>query len=592
MIKVAIISFVIGTIATLDSISTVSAERTSNPSNIFGNTDTPEDMQRMRAPQLGAAQPTSLNSTLTSEFSEKERDQIRKSGPWLSDFRLSHNAQVLIRAIQDARVHGLNPENYHLAQIISWVDLLTHLDQTRLDSPHQQDSDWYRTASALKFQLNALLDSSFIDLAEHLGQGVVDGRKLQNRLFRDAPNVNAFNMLVSISNAELNVSDALASVTQSHPDYQRLTWILRDLLTEQATDIARTRVASENDAQPIATTSDKQQIRERLLEAGDLSLKAYMAANADAELLKSLRAFQSRNGIEQSSFADVATRAALNRSVYEEIEAVAINLERWRWLPRDLGSRHIFVNIPNYRVNLMDSGKTELSMAAVVGKYQHQTPSFSRDMSYMEFNPTWTVPVSITNKELIPKERRRPGYLVSRDFDFLKRVGNQLVKVPARSVTKEELNMARFPYTLRQRGGPINALGRMKFMMPNPYAIYLHDTQAKKHFTLNDRAYSHGCIRLSDPDTLALHLMLGDDYSQQQIDQAFRSKKTHRVRFRKPIPTHLVYLTTWVSEDGALQSRPDIYRQDDKLVRALRASDKLLTEAMPDERLSVASIGY
>ena len=544
----------------------------------------------MRTPQLGAAHAVSLSSTLTSEFSDKERDQIRKSGPWLSDFGLSQNAQVLIRAIQDARVHGLNPENYHLAQILSWVDLLSHMGQTRLDSPRQQDDDWYLTASALKFQLNALLDGSFINLAEHLGHGVVDGRKLQKGLFRDAPDVNAFNMLVSISNAELSVSDALASVTQSHPDYQRLTWMLRDLLTEQATDIARTRVASENDAQPIATTSDKQRIRERLLEAGDLSLKAYMAANADAELLKALRAFQSRNGIEESSFADEATRTALNRSVYDEIEAVAISLERWRWLPRDLGSRHIFVNIPNYRVNLIDSGKTELSMAAVVGKYQHQTPSFTREMSYMEFNPTWTVPVSITNKELIPKERRKPGYLVSRDFDFLKRVGNQLVKVPASSVTREELNMARFPYTLRQRGGPINALGRMKFMMPNPYAIYLHDTQAKKHFTLNDRAYSHGCIRLSDPDALALHLMLADDYSLQEVDQALRSKKTHRVRFRHPIPTHLVYLTTWVSEEGALQFRPDIYRHNDKLVRAMKASDKLLTEAMPDARLSVASL--
>ena len=593
MIKVAIISLVAGCIATLGSTSTVSAEGSRNPSHIYGHyRGESEDIRRMRAPQLGAAHAVSLSSTLTSEFSDKERDQIRKSGPWLSDFGLSQNAQVLIRAIQDARVHGLNPENYHLAQILSWVDLLSHMDQMRLNSPRQQDGDWYRTASALKFQLNALLDGSFINLAEHLGHGVVDGRKLQKGLFRDVPDVNAFNMLVSISNAELSVSDALASVTQSHPDYQRLTWMLRDLLTEQATDIARTRVSSDNDAQPIATTSDKQRIRERLLEAGDLSLDAYMAANADAELLKALRVFQSRNGIEQSSFADEATRAAMNRSVYDDIEAVAISLERWRWLPRDLGSRHIFVNIPNYRVNLMEGGKTELSMAAVVGKYEHQTPSFTREMSYMEFNPTWTVPVSITNKELIPKERRRPGYLVSRDFDFLKRVGNQLVKVPANSVTKEELNMARFPYTLRQRGGPINALGRMKFMMPNPYSIYLHDTQAKKHFTLNDRAYSHGCIRLSDPDTLALHLMLGDDYSLKEYDQALRSKKTHRVRFRHPIPTHLVYLTTWVSEDGALQYRPDIYRHDDKLVRALRASDKLLTEAMPDGRLSVASIGY
>ena len=592
MMKVATISLVVGAVATLGLVSPVNADGKNNQFSNFGHhRGESEDVLRMqRLPQLGAAHEVSLNSNLSSDFTDKEREQIRKSGPWLSDIGLSQNAQVLIRAIQDARVHGLNPENYNLAQILSWVDLLSHVDRTHLDSLRQDDSDRARTVDALRFQLSALLDESFITLTKHLGQGVVDGRKLQKDLFRDAPDVNAFNMLVSIINAELSVRNALESVTQSHPDYQRLTWMLRDLLTEQATDIARTRVASENDAQPIATTSDKQKIRERLLEAGDLSIDAYLSANADAELLNALRAFQSRNGIEQSSFADEATRTALNRSVYDEIEAVAISLERWRWLPRDLGSRHIFVNIPNYRVNLMDSGKTELSMTAVVGRYKHQTPSFSRDMSYMEFNPTWTVPVSITNKELIPKERRRPGYLVSRDFDFLKRVGNRLIKVPASSVTKDDLYKARFPYTLRQRGGPINALGRMKFMMPNPYAIYLHDTQAKKHFTLNDRAYSHGCIRLSDPDALAQHLMLGDGYTQQEIDKAIRSKKTHRVRFRHPIPTHLVYLTTWVSEDGALQSRPDIYRQDDKLVKALKASDKLLAEAMPDGRLSVASL--
>lgn len=579
MVHVALISLIVGSVATLGLTSTLKAEITDNTFRFYEHSGTLNDKQRMRSPQLGAAHAISLSSDLASKFSEEERAQIRTLGPWLTDTGLSHSAQVLIRAIQDARVHGLDPENYKLSKIVSTVELLSHLDQAESDSIENADAQ-----SALRFQLNELLDSSFIKLAEHLGQGVVDGRPLQNRLYRDAPEINAFNMLVSISSAELSVSEALASVTQLHPDYRRLTRALRDLLTEQATGIGRTQVAVKNDARPISTTYDKQRIRERLLETGDLSFDAYMASNPDAELLKALRAFQARHGLEQNSFADEITRAALNRSVTADIEAVTLSLERWRWLPRKLGTRHIFVNIPDYRVNLIENGITRLSMPAVVGKYKHQTPSFSRDMSYMEYNPTWTVPASIANKELIPKERRKPGYLASREFDFLKRIGNRLIKIPASEVTRADFNAARFPYVLQQRGGPINALGRMKFMMPNQYAIYLHDTQAKKHFTLNDRAYSHGCIRLGDPDALANHLMLGDGYSQDQIDRSMRSKATHRIRFKQAVPTHLVYLTTWVSEDGALQFRPDIYRNDDKLLDALRASETLLAETVSDDK--------
>jgi len=165
---------------------------------------------------------------------------------------------------------------------------------------------------------------------------------------------------------------------------------------------------------------------------------------------------------------------------------------------------------------------------------------------------------------------------VSRNFDFLKRVNNRLVKVPPETVTAEDFNAARFPYTLRQRGGPINALGRMKFMMPNQYAIYLHDTQAKKHFTLNDRAFSHGCIRLSDPDALAIELLLADGYSERQISASLNSSKTHRLRFRNPIPTHLVYLTAWVDENNVLQMRPDLYNNDRSLAKALADANTLL----------------
>ena len=536
------------------------------------------DAMRMRTPALGAAHALSLNTDLDSLSDEAERELVRKVGPWLSNDGISHNAQVLIRTIQNARVHGLNPEAYELASILRTMDTLTHLDQSAVLNSPEDNALGLNDERLLRYQLNDLLDRNFIKLSKHLGQGVVNGRDLQKRLYRDAPDINAFNLLVSISNAKLTVREVLSTITPSQPEYVRLTRTMRDLLTEKSTGIARTLVASNNEARPISEAEDKQRLRERFLETGDLSFDDYMASNPDAELLKALRAFQARNGLEQGSFADEKTRAALNRTVDEDIQAVALSLERWRWLPRDFGERHIFVNIPDYRVNVIDHGKTTLTMAAVVGKLEHQTPSFTRDMSYMEFNPTWTVPASIANKELIPKERKNPGYLVSREFDFLKRVNNRLVRVPPDTITAEDLNAARFPYVLQQRGGRINALGRMKFMMPNQYAIYLHDTQAKKHFTLNDRAYSHGCIRLSDPDALAMELLIGDGYTERQINESLQSKETHRLRFRKPIPTHLVYLTTWVDVNSKLQMRPDIYKNNARLRDALKNANTLISD--------------
>ncbi|MFK8080130.1 MAG: murein L,D-transpeptidase [Granulosicoccus sp.] len=554
------------------------ADAASSSFRFYEHPGTSRDTSRIREPQLGAAHAISLSSELHAEFSDADIAEIRRLGPWLTDDGISHNAQVLIRTVQDARVHGLSPETYKLSSMLAIVDALSHIDDTRATttSEHALSSD--DEITALRLRLSRLLDDNFIKLTEHLGQGVVNGRAVQSRLYRNPPRVNAFNLLVSVSSAEISVKQALSQIMPSHPYYGRLTSAMRDRLTEQSTGGIRTKVASSNEARLISEASDKQIIRERLLETGDLTFEAYNAINVDAELIKALRSFQKRHGLEASSFADEKTRTALNRTVEDDIIDIALNLERWRWLPRDFGERHIFVNIPDYRVKLIENGTTSLSMAAVVGKYKHQTPSFTRDMSYMEFNPTWTVPAKIANKELIPKERRTPGYLKSRQFDFLKRVGNHLIKVPADSVTRADFNAAYFPYVLQQRGGPINALGRMKFMMPNQYAIYLHDTQSKKHFTLNDRAYSHGCIRLGDPDALAQQLMQGDGYSQRKIDESLSSTLTHRVRFREPLPTHLVYLTTWIDENNRLQNRPDIYRNNKPLLEAMQASGTLLAE--------------
>ena len=217
-------------------------------------------------------------------------------------------------------------------------------------------------------------------------------------------------------------------------------------------------------------------------------------------------------------------------------------------------------------------------MPIVIGARRFPTPSFSRAMSYLEFNPTWTVPASITNRELIPLERRNPGYLESRQFVFLEPVDGGLREIPRESVTAEDFEEEPFPYMLRQRGGPRNALGRMKFMMPNPYAIYLHDTPAKRHFALHERAYSHGCIRLADPDRLASVLMEKDGKRDAEIERVFANPLTNRVRLKTHVPTHLVYLTARVDENGMLQRRPDVYGHDPALREALREKGLLPSE--------------
>ncbi len=518
----------------------------------------------------------SLALELSTSLSDAQRSELQSNGPWLTSDGLSINAQQLIRSIQNAAVHGLNPDSYALAEILRTVDTLSGLDGSRSQAGRPRTVHLPGSLS-LKDVLNDRMDQAFIKLSQHLGQGVVDARATQKDLFRDAPVVNAEDLLDSVRSGRSSVAQALRSVTPAHADYRRLTMRMRDLLTERASGTRRPTINHHTSASSMLSHADIYAVKSRLADIGDMEPGGTVTPYFDDELTQALQRFQLRHGLKSTGRLDLRTRKVLNLSIEEEIQAIALSLERWRWMPRKLGDRHVFINIPDYHVVVRDGEKTVMNMTAVVGSVDHQTPTFSRDMSYMEFNPTWTVPASIANRELIPKERRRPGYLVSRQFDFLKREGKQLVVVPPEEITSADLNTNPFPYLLRQRGGPINALGRMKFMMPNPYAIYLHDTQAKKHFTLNDRAYSHGCIRLSDPDALAILLMKMDGYSQDTISKTLQGSETKRVRLRSPVPTHLTYMTTWVDEAGELQRRSDIYRHDASLTKALREAGTLIS---------------
>ena len=511
----------------------------------------------------------------SAEAHDERRRRLAEHGVWLGAVGPSAQASRLLERIADAGSHGLDPARYDLDGLREGIarvfDGTSPSGATDLDSPA-------RAALAYRF------GRAFTRLANDLGRGLVDARAVQRQLYRDRPDPDVRALAAALARGELDVDGALDTVAPTHARYTRLVDAMRERLAERAAGGFRTRVDVGGTLRAGHRHDDVMRLKRRLIETGELSVDTVVTPMFDANLVVAVEAFQRRHGIPAAGTVDERTRRALNRTLEEDLDDLAMSLERWRWMPRELGERHVFVNLPDYRLTLDNGAQRVIDMPVVIGSTEHPTPSFSRDMSYLEFNPTWTVPASIARRELLPLERRNPGYLKSRNFDYLKVVDGKLEKVPHDSIGPEELALRPFPYVLRQRGGENNALGRMKFMMPNPHAIYLHDTQAKRHFTLHERAYSHGCIRLSDPDRLATLLLGIDGHDLDETRSLIGSTVTRRARLKRPVPTHLAYFTTWIDADGRLQRREDVYGHDPALDAALRANG-----ALPSARFGLIS---
>lgn len=290
----------------------------------------------------------------------------------------------------------------------------------------------------------------------------------------------------------------------------------------------------------------------------------------DPHLAQAVKRFQQRHGLEPDAVIGPQTAAALGVSAEDRVRQILINMERWRWLPRDLGDPHVLVNMAGFELQLVERGQPPLSMRVVVGQPVRRTPVFSDEISYLEFNPTWTVPSTIAVEDLLPKIRRDPGMLHAQGISVYARGAEGSYAVDPADVDWSTARKGAFPYRLRQDAGPRNPLGRVKFMFPNPYAIYLHDTPSRGLFQRSRRAFSSGCIRVEKPVELAERLLAGTPgWSRQRIDAAIDSGKTRSVSLAAPVPVHLVYLTAWQDGDGKMQFREDLYGRDTRLLEAL-----------------------
>ena len=286
----------------------------------------------------------------------------------------------------------------------------------------------------------------------------------------------------------------------------------------------------------------------------------------DEDLKTAVISFQKNHGLYADGIVGSLTQKFLNMSANEKIEQIRINLERMRFLPRDLGEKYLIVNIPEFKLKLIEDHTVKLSMNVVVGESKHPTPIFSDNMSYIVLNQKWNITDSITKKEIIPKLIKDPNYLASKGIDIYSSWHPESEKMNTQDIIDAFIleDLDSMPnFRLTQSPSSENPLGRMKFIFPNKHAVYMHDTPAKSLFSNARRAYSHGCIRLSKPQEL-LNIIASEDKSLDlgKIDSILKETNEKSIGLSKKIPVHLVYLTSWVDEEGQLQFREDVYNYD------------------------------
>jgi len=285
-------------------------------------------------------------------------------------------------------------------------------------------------------------------------------------------------------------------------------------------------------------------IRERLLLLGDLAV-SNNTSFFDSTLLKAVKNFERRLGYTEDGIINTALIAEMNYPIEKRIEQIMVNMERSRWIPVKLDSDYLLVNIPEYKLHVFEHGSLVFSMNVVVGKDQHKTVIFNGEMKYIVFSPYWNIPASIIKNEIIPGIKKNPNYLVQHNMEW---------------------NGGR----IRQKPGPNNSLGKVKFLFPNSHNIYLHDSPAKSLFKEDNRAFSHGCIRLADAKKLAEYLLRNDtSWNDAKITAAMNKGTEEYVTLKKTIPVLISYFTAWVDSQGKLNFRKDIYKNDSRLAQMM-----------------------
>jgi len=458
-------------------------------------------------------------------------------------------ADGLVALLRAADQEGLNPLHYHADAI-----------ERRLGAAEV----------TVQAELDLLIADAVMEYAADLRAGRLAPRSIAPELAAVPPQLDPIE-IAKRARDQSNLAAFLTGFTPPHAQYAAL----RDALRRYRAIAAAGGWPAAGQGpvlKPGMQDASVPALRRRLAATGDYTAKDKEMASQvyDATLQAAVKRFQSYNGQTADGVVGESTRVALNVSAAERVDQIIANMERWRWLPDDLGERHVMVNIPGYTLKALDKGEVALRMPVIVGSVERPTPVFSHRITHLVFNPTWTIPPTVARNDILPKLLRNPAYLKEHDIKLFDSWSGSAKPIDSRSVNWRDIGAKITRYRMRQDPGPKNSLGRIKFMFPNDFDVYLHDTPARDKFAQVERSLSSGCVRVGDPAALTSFLMEGmDDWPVERRTQILDGGETKTVWLRQSVPVHLTYQTVFFDEAGKIHFLEDVYGCDTAFVTAL-----------------------
>ncbi|HEX8040435.1 MAG TPA: L,D-transpeptidase family protein [Chryseosolibacter sp.] len=471
---------------------------------------------------------------------------------WLNRKKPRDLYKALVREIHESAAYGFDPGDYHIGEI-----------ETAVEELYENKK---RTPSAIS-TLDIRITATFFLFTTHLIEGRIRYPGAKEFLWtRGMPLENDIVLLMKMENAK-DLRKVIEHLQPSDPQYQRLQKALAEYRRLEPQDTLPP-LPRDLYVKPGELANATPLVRDKLRLTGYKSRSADPPELYDDELANAIREFQRRHGLTPDGIIGGETVSLLNTPITHYIELIVLNLERMRWYPHTGGNQdEIVINVPEYMLRVYRNGAEKLAMRVVLGSEYYATPVFHDTLKYIVFSPEWMVPQSIFTKEFFPRLKANPASFDSERFRFYK--NGRPIDPLTEPWSDEDTDST--AYRVVENPGDENSLGRVKFIMPNDFSIYLHDTPAVQLFNKEDRAYSHGCIRVEKPVELAAYLLSEQkEWDENAIKAAMQAGKPLQVTLTKPYPVYIIYRTVWVGDDHELNFRKDVYGHDERHLARLK----------------------
>jgi murein L,D-transpeptidase YcbB/YkuD len=553
--------FVVGVMVTVGILVSVGACRSTSDGVAPGEESLPPDSVYTAAVQQHVTGEPSYLSYITGESSYFRSDEAIHGAlqrfyqrrdyqlAWGTKQNLSLHLDALKRALRRIPDEGVDTTGHGAAQ------LARRIERVDRASPEEVAA------------LDVYLSFVFMHYADNLLSGRIDSEAVDPNWYTNPRSIDLADQLASALDRG-TVEKSLSGLAPPHLEYRNLREALVKHRKKEG-EGGLPEIPSGSELTVGDTSGRVPLLQETLAWQGDSTAAAGPDSVYTRALARAVTRFQRRHALKADGVLGDSTLAALNVPMKERIRTLEINMERWRWLPNSLGERYVLVNIPEFKLHAYREGEEVEEMSVVVGERYNDraTPIFSDMMEYVVFNPYWNVPQGIAKDEILPKAREDTSFLSRHAYQVVESYGpNADVLKP----TPENLERVADGELRIRQAGTQNALGDVKFMFPNQFAVYLHDTPAQHLFDRTKRAFSHGCIRVEEPAQLAEYVLAHQpDWDAERIREVMQGDTRQRVNLSRPVPVYILYWTARAREDGTAQFYRDIYGYDNKLSEAL-----------------------